>query len=82
MPLKKAPDIAELYIRRMELEERKGFRDQALNDLLKANELAPDNPYVLWLMASSLRAQGSYDLALGVLDDLIQVMIKLKRVNT
>ena len=70
--IEKAPDIAELYIRRMELEERKGFRDQALNDLLKANELAPDNPYVLWLMASSLRAQGSYDLALGVLDDLIQ----------
>ncbi|MCB9318735.1 MAG: tetratricopeptide repeat protein [Lewinellaceae bacterium] len=86
----KHPDIAELYVRRMELNERKGFLDQARADLIQASKAEPENSYVTWLMASELRNQNKNDLALNLLNQLIEannnnynaLMMKGKLLNT
>ena len=67
----KHPDIAELYVRRMELNEKKGYIDLARNDLIEASKVEPVNAYVNYLMASELRNQNKNDLALQLLNQLI-----------
>ncbi len=69
--IQKAPDVAELYLMRYQLDKQQQQMSQAGEDLNRALTLAPENAYAKWIHADYLKNEKQYDAALKETDWLI-----------